>query len=59
MPDPVRCCILGICCQPGSKEQVEALAEFMGRTPAAASVGKDALLEIAAGILADFKLVSH
>jgi len=29
MPDPIRCCLLGICCQPKSQEQKDALASYL------------------------------
>lgn len=29
MPDPARCCIIGVCCVPFSAEQEAALAEYL------------------------------
>lgn len=60
--DPVRCCILGVCCPPGSAEQRAALAQFLMDATAnddAGAVSHDACMKMAAALLADFKLVSH
>lgn len=29
MPDPIRCCLLGVCCPPGGKAQREALRSWL------------------------------
>lgn len=63
MPDTRRCCILEVCCVPGSQEQIDALAEFMAEALGPVADEKSELRahlgEAAAAVLKQFKLVSR
>lgn len=53
--DPVRCCILGVCCPPGGVAQAEAMTTYLHEA-FGGSVDREKCGEVAAKILAEFKL---
>ena len=58
-----RCCILGICCPPGSAGQIAALAEYLaqaaGYDESQAALETGPMFKAAAKLLSEFKIRSE